>query len=113
MVDVAVGRGAGLVPKEPYWAAIKPYAPAIRRVLIGLFLIAAFPLTSAVLLFVITAEQLQSFVNAPQYASLKVSAGWIRQDVATLQHYWAVMNGITRKEDETQDALYRVSLRNQ
>ncbi len=113
MVDVAVGRGVGLAPKDPYWAAIKPYAPAIRRVLIGLFLIAAFTLTSAVLLFVITAEQLQGFVNAPQFASLKVSAGWIRQDVATVQHYWTLMNGITRMEDQTQDALYRVSLRNQ
>ncbi len=42
--------------------AIAYVSPSTRRVLIGLFLVAAFALTTAVLLFVITAEQLQNSI---------------------------------------------------
>ena len=87
------------------WAAI--IEPRLRRFAIGTFLVAAFVVTGAVLLFIITAVQLQSAVNAPEFASLQVSTGWMRQDVTALESYWKTTNAIMDKESEAQAALYK------
>jgi hypothetical protein len=72
----AIGHGAGLI------------VPQIGRVLIGLFLIAAFAATGAVLLFVLTAQQLQSSMSSPDLTANKSTIGAIRQDVATVEYYY-------------------------
>ena len=82
-------------------------APRVKRFGIGFFLVAAFVVTGAVLLFIITAVQLQNAVNAPEFATLQVSTGWMRQDVAALQSYWKTTNAITEREDEAEAALYK------
>ncbi|HEY2069215.1 MAG TPA: hypothetical protein VGG48_06650 [Rhizomicrobium sp.] len=92
---------------------VRRFAPSIRRLLIGFFLIAAFAATSAVLLFVITTERLQNAITAPGLANLKVSTGWIRRDVSEVEHYWTVLNVITTRQDQAQDLLYKTSIANQ
>jgi hypothetical protein len=81
-------------------------APHTRRVLIGLFLIAAFAATSAVLLFVITAEELQSSIKSPDIASYKPTVGAIRQYVAELEHYYDIADVVTKKQAAAEDALF-------
>jgi hypothetical protein len=66
------------------------FTPTGGRVLIGLFLILAFAVTSAVLLFVLTAEQLQGSIASPDIASFKPTVGSIRQYVAELDHYYSI-----------------------
>jgi hypothetical protein len=103
-----VGMAAEASPLAGGTATIGPSA---RRFLIGVFLILSFVLTCAVLLFVITAEQFQSMVDSPEFATLKVSTGWIRQDVSYLEHYWKEQQDIERKEDAARDALFQISAR--
>jgi hypothetical protein len=108
MADVSIavpGGGARFMDRA------QVLSPGVRRFLIGAFLIVAFTLTCAVLLFVITAEQFQTMVDSPEFATLKVSTGWIRQDVAYLEHYWKEQQDIERKEDAARDALFQISVR--
>ncbi|HTQ12305.1 MAG TPA: hypothetical protein VMH86_00415 [Rhizomicrobium sp.] len=94
-------------------AAARALTPAVRRVLIGLFLIVAFAATSTVLLFVITAERLQDSLNAPALTNVSVSTGWIRQDVAAIEHYWTVYHSIEKKQDDANELLYQATVRNE
>jgi hypothetical protein len=85
--------------------------PHARRILLGLFLIAAFAATSAVLLFVITAERLQDSLNAPQFTSLSISTGWIRRDVSDVAHYWKIAQEIAKRQDAAQERLFQANAR--
>ncbi|HEY1631600.1 MAG TPA: hypothetical protein VGF56_09800 [Rhizomicrobium sp.] len=82
----------------------------IGRVLIGLFLILAFTATGAVLLFVITAEQLQSSIAAPDIAQFKPTIGSIRQYVAEIERYYAIANSAEDKQTATQRKLFDESV---
>ncbi|MGH6872772.1 MAG: hypothetical protein ACREHE_14820 [Rhizomicrobium sp.] len=73
---------------------------AIRKVLIGLFLILAFVATGAVLLFVLTAEQLQGAVASPDIAAFKPTIGSIRQYVAELERYYAIDDFVSSRQKE-------------
>ena len=107
--DVAANKAEG------GWAAmartIRAAAMPTRRILVGLFLIAAFAATGAALLLIVTAGQLQNAVEAPEFDTLKISTGWIRQDVAYLEHYWKEMGDISRKEDAAEEELFLVGQR--
>ena len=59
-----IAEDHGSAPAALY-RTIAVLAPQVRRIAIGLFLIAAFAATGAVLLFVLTAEQLQNSIAAP------------------------------------------------
>jgi hypothetical protein len=80
--------------------------PKLGHFLIGLFLIAAFAATSTVLLFVITAEQLQDSITATDLGTTKTSIGAIRQDVAKVENYYTVLAGFAKKQVQTQEELY-------
>ncbi|MBV9991500.1 MAG: hypothetical protein JOZ72_09420 [Alphaproteobacteria bacterium] len=99
----------GMAQAAPSW---RVFSPSVRRVLIGLFLIGAFAATSAVLLLIVTAEQLQNAVGNPDFAPLKISTGWVRQDVAYLEQYWADKGAVTRREKAANDELFQISARN-
>ena len=92
--------------------ALSGWAQPLRRFGIGIFLIAAFILTGGSLLIIVTAEQLQTAVASPEFASLKISTGWVRQDVAYLEQYWKEMGAISRKEDAAEEELFQISARN-
>jgi hypothetical protein len=83
----------------------------MRRFLIGLVLILAFTAAGAVLLLIVTAIQLQNAVEAPEFDSLKISTGWIRQDVAYLDRYWKQMNALTQKEDAAEVEKFAIGQR--
>jgi hypothetical protein len=85
-------------------------APQARRILIGFFLIAAFFATGAVLLFVLTADQLQSSMSAPGLTAIKSSIGAIRQDVASVEYYYKVLDVISTKQVETEEAANRATI---
>ncbi|MEI9993251.1 MAG: hypothetical protein WDM91_01540 [Rhizomicrobium sp.] len=85
--------------------SLNALAPQIRRVLIGLFLIAAFSATGAVLLFVLTAEQLQNAMAAPDLSTTKSTIGAIRQDVASVEYYYSQLDVISKKQKAVEDAL--------
>lgn len=93
--------------------AVQGFRPPWRRILVGLFLIAGFAATTAILLFVITTERLQSAISAPNLANLKISTGWIRRDVVEVEHYWTVMNRISERRDQAQEMLFDTQVRNQ
>ncbi len=84
--------------------------PQIRWVLIGVFLMAAFFATGAVLLCVITADQLQNSMAAPKFAAIKSSIGAIRQDVASVEYYYNVLDVISKKQGEAENALSRANV---
>src|ERR1041385_5824143 len=84
----------------PEGAAFPSLGAQARRFLIGLALMLAFIATGAVLLLIVTAIQLQNAVEAPQFDSLKISTGWIRQDVAFLDRYWKEMNAVSQRSEE-------------
>jgi len=88
------------------------FAPHLRRFLIGTFLIAAFAATAAMLLLIVVAEQLQNAVASPDFASLKISTGWVRQDVAYLEQFWVQKEDIARKEKAANNELFQISARN-
>jgi hypothetical protein len=88
------------------------YWPHLRRILIGLFLVAAFTATAAILLLVVVAEQLQNAVTSPEFATLKISTGWVRQDVAYLERFWAQKADIARRETAANNDLFQISARN-
>jgi hypothetical protein len=106
---VAEVFSTGAAPAAPAFAA---WAPHLRRFGIGMFLIVTFVLTGGILLLIVTAEQLQTAVTSPEFAGLKISTGWVRQDVAYLEQYWKEMRAIARKEDAAQDELFQISTRN-
>ncbi len=111
MVDAAQdGTALGLARGRPDFG-FPAILPPIRRFLLGLFLIAAFAATGAVLLLVVTAEQLQTAVATPDFAALKISTGWIRQDVAYLERYWEATDAVARLEKASEDALFKVRAR--
>ncbi|HEX4293663.1 MAG TPA: hypothetical protein VHZ29_05980 [Rhizomicrobium sp.] len=83
----------------------------MRRILIGLLLMAAFTATGAVLLLIVTAIQFQNAIEAPEFDSLKISTGWIRQDVTFLEHYWAEIGAIDKKEHAAEDEKFNVGQR--
>jgi hypothetical protein len=85
--------------------------PPVRRILIGLLLMAAFAATGAVLLLLVTAIQFQSAVEAPEFDSLKISTGWIRQDVTYLEHYWVAVRAVDQKEHEAKNEIFAVGQR--
>jgi hypothetical protein len=89
------------------------FRPPWRRILVGLFLIGSFAATTAILLFVITTERLQSAISAPNLATLKISTGWIRRDVTEVEHYWTVMNTITARKDAAQEMLFNTQIDNE
>ena len=91
MVTDAFSRAEGLSSSFRFdW-------PPVRRILIGLLLMAAFTATGAVLLLIVTAIQFQNAVEAPEFDALKISTGWIRQDVTYLEHYWSETAAIDKK----------------
>ena len=85
--------------------------PPVRRIVIGLLLMAAFTATGAMLLLIVTAIQFQNAVEAPEFDSLKISTGWIRQDVTYLEHYWTESAAIDKKEHEAQDEIFSIGQR--
>ncbi|HEX4859816.1 MAG TPA: hypothetical protein VFV07_01180, partial [Rhizomicrobium sp.] len=85
--------------------------PPVRRILIGLLLMAAFTATGAMLLLLVTAIQFQSAVDAPEFDSLKISTGWIRQDVAYLDHYWTESTAIDKKIHEAEEKKFVIGQR--
>lgn len=91
----------------------RTFAPQLRRVLIGLFLITAFFATGAVLLFVITADQLQSSMAAPGLNTIKSSIGAIRQDVASVEYYYKVLDVISKKQAEAEEGLSHANIKPQ
>ncbi|HWA89959.1 MAG TPA: hypothetical protein VG889_07980 [Rhizomicrobium sp.] len=97
------------MPAAPAFGA---WAPSLRRFGIGMFLIVAFVVTGASLLLIVTAEQLQTAVASPDFAALKISTGWVRQDVAYLEQFWAQKGEIARKEKAANDELFQISARN-
>lgn len=86
--------------------------PPLRRFVIGLFLMAAFTATGLALLLIVTAEQLQTAVASPDFASLKISTGWVRQDVAFLEQYWVQKGEVARREKLANEQLFQISERN-
>jgi hypothetical protein len=84
-------------------------APPTGRILIGAFLISAFVVTTVVLLFVITAEQLQTSIATADVGTLKVSVGSMRQNVNTLEHYYKISGDITRRTVKTEGQLYDIN----
>jgi len=82
----------------------------LGRLLIGLFLVLAFAATSLVLLFVITAEQLQNSISTVEIGPTKTSIGAIRQDVAQVEHYYVVLDAISQKQVETEQALFQANV---
>jgi hypothetical protein len=106
---VADAFSAGAAPVDSLLGA---WALHLRRFGIGMFLIASFVFTGASLLLIVTAEQLQTAVASPEFASLKISTGWVRQDVAYLEQYWKEMHAISRKEDAAENELFQISARN-
>ncbi len=89
---------------------VEYFGPQVRRILIGLFLIFAFFATGAVLLFVLTADQLQSQMSAPGLTAIKSSIGAIRQDVASVESYYRVLDVISNKQVETEEALNQANI---
>jgi hypothetical protein len=85
--------------------------PPVRRIVIGLLLMAAFTATGAMLLLIVTAIQFQNLIDAPEFESLKISTGWIRQDVTYLEHYWTESAAIDKKEHEAQDEIFAIGQR--
>jgi hypothetical protein len=83
--DQALGAAPG---HDFFWKSAAVLGPPARRILIGIFLILAFTATGAVLLFVLTAEQLQNSIAAPDLSQTKSTIGAIRQDVATVEYYY-------------------------
>jgi hypothetical protein len=83
--DQALGAAP---PSDFFWKTAAVLGPQVRRILIGIFLILAFTATGAVLLFVLTAEQLQNSIAAPDLSQTKSTIGAIRQDVATVEYYY-------------------------
>jgi hypothetical protein len=81
----------------------------LGRLAIGMFLILAFTATCAVLLFVITAEQLQNSIATADLGNTKASIGAIRQDVAEVEHYYLVMSAIAQKQVETERAQFQAN----
>ena len=108
MVADAFSRADGVLEAPP---SFRSYWPHLRRFFIGVFLIAAFAATGAVLLLLVTAGQLQDAIEAPEFSSLKISTGWIRQDVAYLEHYWKEMGAISKKEDAAEEELFSIGHR--
>jgi hypothetical protein len=88
MASIADGSDGGSA-LAAFYRTVAVLAPQVRRIAIGLFLIAAFTATGAVLLFVLTAEQLQASIAAPDLSQTKSTIGAIRQDVATVEYYYA------------------------
>lgn len=105
VAETYAGEAAASPSLHAFW-------PHLRRILIGLFLIACFSATAGILLLIVTAEQLQNAVGSPDFAPLKISTGWVRQDVAYLEQYWTEKNNITRKENAANDELFQISERN-
>jgi hypothetical protein len=93
--------------------ACMAYLPRLGRFLIGVFLVTAFAVTATVLLFVITAEQLQGSLASADLGTTKTSIGAIRQDVAKVEHYYAVLGMITKKEIEVQENLFDANIKRQ
>jgi hypothetical protein len=87
MASIADGTAGG-PPASGMSQLVSRFAPQVARVLIGLFLIVAFAATGAVLLFVLTAQQLQNSISSPDLAADKATIGAIRQDVATVEYYY-------------------------
>jgi hypothetical protein len=85
----------------------------LGRLLIGMFLVLAFAATSTVLLFVITAEQLQNSIATADLGTTKTSIGAIRQDVAEVEHYYSVMSAIAQKQIDTERALFDANVAKQ
>lgn len=99
--------------------ALKSFLGRLRKraqpghVLIGLFLVLAFAATSVVLLFVITAERLQDSIATTDLGNTKTSIGAIRQDVAQVEHYYTVLAAFSRKQVETEEALFQAHINRQ
>lgn len=97
------------------WTAIADgfalVAPHLRRIFIGLFLVTAFAGTSTVLLFVITADQLQNSIGSVDTGTVKTSIGAIREDVAAVEHYYKVLDAIAKKQVETEQALFEANVK--
>jgi hypothetical protein len=85
----------------------------LGRLSIGIFLILAFTATSAVLLFVITAEQLQNSIATADLGNTKTTIGAIRQDVTEVEHYYTVMSAIAQKQVETEQAQFQANIAKQ
>jgi hypothetical protein len=92
---------------------VEYFGPQIRRVAIGFFLVFAFFATGAVLLFVLTADQLQSKMSAPGLNAVKSSIGAIRQDVASVEYYYKVLDVISTKQVETEEGLNKATIESQ
>ena len=104
MANIADG-GEHDSPLAGFYRTVAVLAPQVRRIAIGLFLILAFAATGAVLLFVLTAEQLQNSMAAPDLSATKSTIGAIRQDVATLEWYYGQLDSIAKKQNEADNAL--------
>jgi hypothetical protein len=87
--------------------------PKFGHFLIGLFLVSAFAVTSTILLFVITAEQLQDSIASTDIGTAKTSIGAIRQDVAKVENYYAMLDLFTKKQVDTQLQLYQANIARQ
>jgi hypothetical protein len=85
--------------------------PPVRRTLIGVLLLAAFAATGAMLLLIVTAIQFQNAVEAPEFDALKISTGWIRQDVGYLDHYWTESTAIDKRIHEAEEKKYSIGQR--
>ncbi|MBV8976182.1 MAG: hypothetical protein JOZ13_02270 [Alphaproteobacteria bacterium] len=85
--------------------------PPVRRELIGLLLVATFAATGAVLLLLVTAIQFQNALEAPEFTSLQISTGWIRQDVSYLENYWQERSAIKNKLAEAEAQKFAVGQR--
>lgn len=105
MVADAFSRAEGV------GSSFRIHWPPVRRILIGLLLMAAFTATGAVLLLIVTAIQFQNAIEAPEFDSLKISTGWIRQDVTFLEHYWAEIGAIDKKEHAAEEEKFNVGQR--
>lgn len=103
MASVGEALGPGRAPS--YLPQLASVGPQIRRVLFGLFLILAFSATGAVLLFVLTAQQLQNSIASPNLATVKTSIGAIRQDVASVEYYYKVLDVISQKQGDAEQGL--------
>ncbi|HXC57140.1 MAG TPA: hypothetical protein VNU97_17700 [Rhizomicrobium sp.] len=89
---------------------VEYFGPQARRILIGFVLVFAFFATGTVLLFVLAADQLQSSMSAPGLLTVKSSIGAIRQDVASVEYYYKVLDVITSKQVETEEALNQANI---
>ena len=90
-----------------FWARV---LPQLARTLIALFLIAAFTGTTAVLLFVITAEQLQTSIETADLGPLKVSIGARRRDVASVERYYDISGEISKRLVNTENELFQANV---